>query len=59
MSLTVGQLGDILITLANEKKVPISGVFELTARCNLACKMCYVCQAANDKSMMNRYLHHI
>ena len=27
---------------------PISGSFELTSRCNLACRMCYVRQAAGD-----------
>ena len=31
-----------LITTAKEKKIPISGQFELTGRCNLDCKMCYV-----------------
>jgi len=27
---------------------PINGTFELTERCNLACRMCYVCQAPGD-----------
>lgn len=31
-----------LVTTAKEKKIPISAQFELTGRCNLDCKMCYV-----------------
>ena len=31
-----------LLTTAKEKKFPISAQFELTGRCNLDCKMCYV-----------------
>jgi molybdenum cofactor biosynthesis enzyme MoaA len=27
---------------------PVNGTFELTERCNLACRMCYVCQAPSD-----------
>jgi len=27
---------------------PVNGTFELTERCNLACRMCYVCQSSND-----------
>lgn len=27
---------------------PVSGTFELTERCNLTCRMCYVCQASGD-----------
>jgi MoaA/NifB/PqqE/SkfB family radical SAM enzyme len=33
---------------AAEKGIPISGIFELTARCNLQCKMCYICKGATD-----------
>ena len=36
------QLKQRLIRAAVTKKVPIIGHFELTARCNLDCKMCYV-----------------
>lgn len=31
-----------LLRSAREKDVPIAGTFELTGRCNFACKMCYV-----------------
>lgn len=30
----------------------MTGTFELTARCNLQCRMCYVCRAANDRDAM-------
>jgi len=33
---------------AAECRQPINGTFELTERCNLACRMCYVCQAPGD-----------
>jgi MoaA/NifB/PqqE/SkfB family radical SAM enzyme len=32
-----------LVQMAVEKEIPISGMFELTARCNLHCGFCYVC----------------
>jgi len=28
---------------ATVKKIPVSGTFSITPRCNLHCKMCYVC----------------
>lgn len=31
-----------LMTTAKKKKIPVSAQFELTGRCNLDCKMCYV-----------------
>jgi MoaA/NifB/PqqE/SkfB family radical SAM enzyme len=33
---------------AGERGIAVSGVFELTARCTLQCKMCYVCRPAKD-----------
>jgi len=41
---------------AVRNNIPISGQFELTARCNLRCKMCYVCRAANDQAAISREL---
>ena len=32
----------LLVNTAREKKIPVSAQFELTGRCNLDCKMCYV-----------------
>lgn len=33
---------------ASARRQPVNGTFELTERCNLACRMCYVCQASGD-----------
>ncbi len=39
---------DYLSYRASQKNIPLSGTFELTARCNLDCKMCYIHKRAND-----------
>ncbi|MEQ8154202.1 MAG: radical SAM protein [Clostridiaceae bacterium] len=52
--LTWGQLGRKLYKSSKLNHVPVSGQFELTVRCNLHCKMCYVCKFANDKEAMKR-----
>ena len=36
--------------------IPLSGTFELTSRCNLDCKMCYIHKRANDKAAMSKEL---
>ncbi|MCG8502732.1 MAG: radical SAM protein [Firmicutes bacterium] len=54
MSITWYQLDGHLKRLAIAKRVPIVGQFELTARCNLRCKMCYVVRAKDDKDAMAR-----
>jgi MoaA/NifB/PqqE/SkfB family radical SAM enzyme len=54
MGLTWGQLGNKLYKSAKLNHVPISGQFELTARCNLKCKMCYVCKSLNDKEAIKK-----
>jgi len=54
VGLTWGQLGNKLYKSAKLNRVPISGQFELTARCNLQCKMCYVCKSANDEEAIQR-----
>lgn len=33
---------------AGELRQPVNGTFELTERCNLACRMCYINQSAKD-----------
>lgn len=46
-------------TLFNEAyrhNIPISGQFELTARCNLSCQMCYVNLPQNDKMTIQQEL---
>lgn len=45
-----------LLDDARKGNIPISGQFELTSRCNLKCQMCYVCQPANDKSIIAQEL---
>ena len=35
---------------AAERRIPISGVIELTRRCNLACVHCYTNLAAGDRA---------
>ena len=42
--------------LAAEKRQPVNGTFELTARCNLACRMCYVNQETNSKNELKSEL---
>ncbi len=37
-------------------KIPVSGTFELTARCNFDCKMCYIHSDENDTHAMSREL---
>ena len=32
-----------------QKRIPVSGTFELTPRCNLSCKMCYVRMSAEEQ----------
>lgn len=39
---------DYLFAKAEEWGIPLSGTFELTARCNLDCKMCYIHKREND-----------
>lgn len=43
-----------LVMQAKLKEVPISGQFELTARCNNSCKMCYVCKSTSDREAKNK-----
>ncbi len=35
---------------AAERRQPVNGAFELTERCNLACRMCYVRQSPGDRA---------
>lgn len=40
---------DSLFRQASEKGTPLSGSFELTSRCTLNCKMCYIHRSPNSK----------
>ncbi len=37
-------------TKARQRRIPVNGVVELTARCNLNCKHCYLSNDARRKS---------
>ena len=39
-----------LFAKAGDRGIPLSGTFELTSRCNLDCKMCYIHKRANDRN---------
>ena len=41
-----------LLDKACAMQQPVSGTFELTARCNLDCRMCYIHKRANDRLAM-------
>jgi len=45
------QMRDGFVKAAKEQKTPILGHFELTARCNLDCKMCYVHTQDNAEAL--------
>ena len=41
---------------AAASRQPVNGTFELTERCNMACRMCYVCQAPGDAATRSKEL---
>lgn len=41
---------------AARQRQPVNGTFELTERCNLACKMCYVCKPPDDSNLLTSEL---
>lgn len=45
-----------VLNKAYQKKLAASGTFELTARCNLSCKMCYIHKAENDGNALSKEL---
>lgn len=50
MDITCNQLTDFLFAKADAKGIPLAGSFELTPRCTLNCKMCYIHKSSLDKS---------
>lgn len=38
------------------RRIPVSGTFELTSRCNLSCKMCYVHMTPQEQDQVGREL---
>jgi len=51
-----GPLMDELHRLAAVRRQPVNGTFELTSRCNLACRMCYVRKAVANSAERRREL---
>jgi radical SAM protein with 4Fe4S-binding SPASM domain len=51
-----GELVRGMLQRAAQGRQPAHGSFELTSRCNLACRMCYIRQAAGDKAQMAKEL---
>lgn len=45
---------EFLFYKAGKMGIPYSGCFELTSRCNLDCKMCYIHKRANDREVIKR-----
>lgn len=49
MEISWEQLGTRLMNNSNRKGLPIVGQFELTSRCNLSCRMCYIHNSFTDE----------
>lgn len=56
MAISYSQWIDYLFWKAQGSGVPLSGSFELTARCNLDCQMCYIHKRANDAVVRQKEL---
>ncbi len=54
MSQTWSEFGNNIIKMAKAKRSPLVAQLELTSRCNLSCKMCYICSKSNDKEIINK-----
>ena len=44
----------MLLQQAAEHKIPVSGIFELTPRCNLRCRMCYIRMSPEEMACRGR-----
>lgn len=56
MAQSLAELYSQMVSVAKENKTLLLASFELTSRCNLKCKMCYVSQDANDKKYIDEEL---
>ena len=56
MSSRLGVFGNHIVKKAKDNNIPLIGQFELTSRCNLSCRMCYVCKSAHDKEIIEKEL---
>ena len=48
------KLLNMLLNKAAARRQPVSGMFELTTRCNLACSMCYVAEPACSREVKDK-----
>lgn len=53
MDITYDNMLTLLFAKADINKIPLGGSFELTPRCTLDCKMCYIHRKENDKSAIS------
>lgn len=56
MALTWSEFNTRLFENGKNSGSMVAGFFELTARCNLNCKMCYVCRPPNDQQAIQEEL---
>ena len=56
MAVSYTQWIDYLFAKSRGTGTPFSGTFELTSRCNLDCRMCYIHKRQNDREAMKREL---
>ncbi len=56
MAVSYSKLIDYLFLKSHGSGIPLSGNFELTARCNLDCKMCYIHKRENDAAVKKEEL---
>lgn len=56
MAFSLAELYSQMVPVAKKNKTLLSAAFELTSRCNLKCKMCYVCQDAKDMEHKDKEL---
>ena len=54
MTPSYSQWIDHLFAKSTLRGVPLSVTFELTARCDLNCRMCYIHKRQNDAAVMER-----
>ena len=55
-TLSYSQWIDYLFAKSTQPGLPLSGTFELTARCNLDCRMCYIHKRENDAAAARKEL---
>ena len=56
MGISYAQWIEYMFWKSGNTGIPLSGTFELTSRCNLDCKMCYIHKKENDTSAIKNEL---